>query len=142
MGSKKTRPLFYLLLMLAISSCASKKDHEHTAPHSVDDGIWEEMDSFHMIMAESFHPFRDSANLEPAKARASALMAAASDWASAPLPEKVDHDTMRSRLEQLKEQAATLAQSVKSQDDNTIGEALTKLHDIFHEIEHVWYERE
>lgn len=142
MESKKTHPLFYFLLMLAISSCASKKDQEHAAQHGIDDGVWEELDSFHMIMAESFHPFRDSANLEPAKARATALMAAASDWASAPLPEKVDHDTMRSRLEQLKEQAATLAQSVKSQDDNTIGEVLTKLHDTFHEIEHAWYEKD
>lgn len=135
-------PLFYGLLMLAIASCASKKDQDHAEHHSTDDSSWEELDSFHMIMAESFHPFRDSANLDPAKARASALMAAASDWALAPLPEKVDNDAMRSRLEQLKEQAAALAQSVKSQDDNAIGEVLTKLHDTFHEIEHSWYERD
>ncbi|HEU5145100.1 MAG TPA: hypothetical protein VFT90_00225, partial [Chryseosolibacter sp.] len=134
-------PLFYLILMVAIASCAARNSHDHEH-HSADESTWEELDSFHLIMAESFHPFRDSANLEPAKARASALMAAASDWASAPLPEKVNNDTMRSRLEQLREQAATLAQSVKSQDDNAIGEMLTKLHDTFHEIEHAWYEED
>lgn len=142
MESKKTHPLFYLLLMLAVAACASKRDQDRSAQVGSDASTWEEMDNFHMLMAETFHPFRDSANVEPAKARASALMAAASNWASAPLPGKVNNDAMRSRLEQLKEQAAALAQTVKSQDDNAIGEELEALHDTFHEIEHAWYQQD
>ena len=42
---------------------------------------WKEMDNFHMVMAETFHPYKDSANLEPAKSRASELAAAAEEWA-------------------------------------------------------------
>lgn len=133
-------PLLYVVLIFVAAACASKKDQDHT--HDRDESAWEEMDDFHIIMAESFHPFKDSANLEPAKARASTLMTAANDWASAPLPERVNNDTMRSKLEALKEQATTLAETVKSQDDNAIGEQLTKLHDIFHEIEHTWYEKD
>ena len=140
MELKIMRILFYGLLMLTFASCASKKDQDHGLHH--DASTWEEMDDFHIIMAESFHPFKDSANLEPARARASTLMTAASDWASAPLPESVNNETMRSRLAQLKEQAATLAESVRSEDDNEIGEQLTKLHDTFHEIEEAWYKRD
>ena len=139
MESLGTYRLLVCVLILVISSCASKKDHDHSGLQNADDSTWEQLDSFHMLMAESFHPFRDSANLEPVRSRASAMMAAAGDWASAPLPPKVDNDTMRSRLEKLRDQAATLAQTVKSQDDDTIGEELTRLHDTFHEIEHAWY---
>lgn len=140
MDSKKT--LFSAVLLLGtifVFSCASKKDDSHEHHGSDDENVWEEMDRFHMIMAESFHPFRDSSNLDPAKARAGALMKAANEWAAASLPDKVDNADVRSKLGKLKSEAATLAESVKSSDDNVIGEQLTRLHHTFHEIEEAWY---
>lgn len=128
-----------MALALMVLSCASKKEHDHAG---LSGNEWKAMDSFHVIMAEAFHPFRDSADLEPVKARASALMTAANEWASAPLPERVDNDEMRSRLEALSAQATTLAESVQSQDDNAIGEHLKLLHTTFHRIEEAWYESE
>jgi hypothetical protein len=134
---------FSLLTCLAVVfSCASKKedghDHDHVSASS-DGSVWKEMDDFHMIMAETFHPYKDSSNLEPVRTRASELFAAADEWASASLPEKVDTQEVRSKLQQLKEEAATLAETVKSSDDNVIAQHLTKLHDTFHSIQEEWY---
>lgn len=130
-----------VLMTMFVFSCASKKDDRHGHEHHGAEGesVWKEMDAFHMIMSETFHPYRDSSNLEPAKARASELMVAADEWASASLPDKVDNADVRSKLEKLKSEAAALAESAKSSDDNVIGEKLTRLHRTFHEIEEAWY---
>ena len=132
------RQSIFLLLVLFLLSCAGKKDDRH-AHHHEDEEVWQEMDDFHMVMAETFHPYKDSTNLEPAKTRASELMTAADQWAAATLPKRVDNDEVRSKLRQLKSQAATLAESVRSADDNVIGDQLTRLHDTFHEIQEAWY---
>ena len=136
--------LIFFLPAFFIFSCASKKDaaRDHDHDHrGGDEGVWKDMDDFHMIMAETFHPYKDSANLEPVKSRASELMTAADQWASAPLPEKVDNAEVRSRLGQLKAQATTLAESVRSENDNVIAEQLNELHDTFHAIQEAWYEQ-
>lgn len=131
-----------LAILIAVSSCAGKMterhDHDHEAPVT-DESEWKEMDDFHMIMAETFHPYKDSSNLDPVKTRAHELLAAADEWASAALPSKVDNQEIRSRLQQLKEEAARLAETVRSSDDNVIAQHLTKVHDTFHSIEEEWY---
>jgi hypothetical protein len=127
-----------LLLTLLAYACGGKKENAHVHHHERED-VWKEMDAFHLVMQETFHPYKDSSNLEPARSRASELMAAADKWASAPLPARVDNQMMESRLDELRSEAARLAESVKSPDDNAIGERLTELHDTFHEIEEAWY---
>lgn len=131
-------------LLLANIACTSKKEHHEAEQHKNADSTstnesWVEMDAFHEVMAESFHPFKDSANLEPAKANASQLAEAADKWANAPLPEKMDNEGVRSKLRQLREETTTFSQVVLKSDDKTIGDALTKLHDLFHELQEAWY---
>lgn len=140
MYCKHHTSVIILFATFFLFSCASKKDdhHENNA-QGQGENIWEEMDEFHMIMAETFHPYKDSSNLEPVKTRAAELMTAANQWASAKLPPKVDNDEMKSKLEKLKAEAAVLAESVKSADDNVIAKQLTTLHDTFHEIQEAWY---
>ena len=132
----------FVFITMLVLPCSSKKDDSHAHAHHASEGedVWKEMDDFHMIMAETFHPYKDSSNLEPAKTMAGELMAAAAAWASAPLPEKVDNATVKSKLQQLKAQAAALAESVKSADDNAVGEKLTTVHDTFHAIQEAWYD--
>lgn len=132
-----------LFLILVMFSCASKKDTPHHDQHegSAEEREWKEMDAFHLIMAETFHPYKDSANLEPAKARASELMEAADQWAAAPVPPKIDSEEVSLKLNELKSETATLAESVKSADDNVIAENLTRVHDTFHEIQEAWYQK-
>lgn len=142
MHSERLCVLTGILLLTLLCSCASKKDVRELEDHGAGghQSEWKEMDNFHMIMAETFHPYKDSANLEPARTRATELLAAADEWLAAALPEKVDNDRVRSKLIELKTQAATLAESVKSSDDNVIADHLTKLHDTFHAIQEAWYD--
>lgn len=132
-----------LAALMTVTSCASKThegdpDGHHHGEHD-DAAVWREMDDFHMIMAETFHPYKDSVNLEPVRRRATELMEEAHAWAAADLPEKVNNAHVKAKLRQLKEEAAALAESVKAADDNVIGEQLTRVHDTFHEIQEAWY---
>jgi hypothetical protein len=95
----------FVLLVLAFA-CSGKKDgsgkEETDGHHAASGEEWKEMDDFHMIMAESFHPYKDSSNLEPAKQNADAIVASAEKWANAPLPEKFEgDDEIKFKLEQL-----------------------------------------
>ena len=133
----RTNLVIHILAAALICSCAGKQEiHDHQAAAGDD---WEEMDEFHMIMAETFHPYKDSANLDPAKSRAGELAAAANRWASAELPARVANDEIRSRLERLKADADALAESIRTEDDQTIASRLTEVHDTFHEIQEAWY---
>lgn len=138
------RPLLRICLgcIIAIglfTACSGKKEegtHEH---HDVAKEEWEEMDNFHTVMADAFHPYMESSNLEPAKTNAPALAASAAKWSESTLPEKMNNDQAKAKLQQLKADAATFAETVKAGDDKAIAESLTKLHDLFHEIQELWY---
>jgi hypothetical protein len=125
-----------VLLAFALAmACSGKKESADAANNDE----WPEMDEFHMVMAESFHPYKDSANMEPAKANAAEMAKVAEKWASAPLPEKVNNDEIKASLAQLKTDAATFAQTVQSGDSTKIGADLTSLHDLFHKLQEAWY---
>ena len=135
---------FNLLLVLGVVTvlmcCTSKKENHGDQHGSSAHEEWKEMDAFHMVMAEAFHPFKDSSNLEPAKMYADSLVSAAGQWADAPLPEKFKgDDEIKFKLNQLKVDASTFASVSKQGDDKSIGQSLTKLHDLFHEIQESWY---
>lgn len=124
-------------LSIVFSACTSKKHGAHEMSATADE--WKPMDDFHMIMAESFHPFRDSADLGPAKANADAMVGAAEKWLSAPIPEKVNNDHIKAKLQELKNEAVAFATISKTDDTEAIGVSLTKLHDLFHGLQEEWY---
>lgn len=135
--------LLIVLVAVAFVACNSKKEDavaaEGTEVAEADQKEWKEMDDFHMVMAETFHPYKDSSNLEPAKSKAAELQASAEKWAGSTLPKKVDNDGMKGKLEELKNECASLTQMVTGGDDKAIGEQLTKVHDMFHAIQEEWY---
>jgi len=137
-----TLRLFYycaaLILSVVILACGPKKESA-TQENEQEQREWKEMDEFHMVMAEAFHPYKDSSNLAPAKTHAADLVAAADKWASAALPKKVDNEDMKTRLQQLKSESQAFADVVQTGDDKAAGEQLTKLHDLFHQIQEMWY---
>jgi hypothetical protein len=97
------------------------------------------MDSFHMIMAEAFHPYKDSANLEPVKRLAEEMALEANKWAATALPAKVDSETVQAQLIQLAEDSRSLADKIKnSASDDEVGSSLKALHDSFHVIMETW----
>jgi hypothetical protein len=116
-----------------VLACGGKKDHDEEG------SSWEAMDAYHFVMAEAFHPLKDSADLAPAKANAEALAAEAEKWAAQPLPERVNNDEMTTRLENLKRSSRAFADKVKAgAPDEELSEALTSLHDEFHHIMETW----
>src|ERR1700712_873372 len=84
------------LIVLMIAGCAKKKSE-----HDEHSKGWPEMDAFHFTMAEAYHPFKDSANLKPAKASAALLATDAEKWASSTLPEKMDNSETKEALAKL-----------------------------------------
>jgi len=142
MNVKKQINLWLVLGVVAVSMCCTSKKENHDEQHSssASHEEWKEMDAFHMMMAEAFHPFKDSSNLEPARVYADSLVSAAEQWADAPLPEKFKgDDEIKFKLNQLKVDASTFASVSKKGDDKSTGQSLTKLHDLFHEIQESWY---
>lgn len=132
---------FLLFLGISLAACSTKTNESSVADEAsqTDPNEWPEMDSFHMIMAESFHPFKDSTNLEPVKRLAEEMATEADKWAATELPEKVNTEDMKARLNQLKTDTRSLADKVKAgATDEELGAALTALHDSFHGIMEAW----
>jgi len=142
-----TRTLIAITVVsLAIAACGHKQhdeghDHDHGAEAaSGGAGDWKEMDSFHMIMAETFHPYKDSSNLEPAKTHAEHLAMEADKWASSTLPEKVNNEETKEQLNKLKTDTRAFADRVKAgAPDAELATQLTAVHDLFHQIQESWY---
>lgn len=129
---KYRRFVYFLMLTVLTVACTQNKKNSDAAE-------WPEMDAFHLVMAESFHPFKDSANLEPARRLAPEMAAAATKWANAPLPEKVNTPEVKEKINLLKSASDEFAQLVQTGSEEEIGNALTGLHDLFHELQDAWY---
>jgi hypothetical protein len=134
--SSTLKSIVFILVIVIASSCGEKK---HDATTEKDSGTWKEMDEFHMVMAETFHPYKDSADLAPIKSRSTELVAAADKWANAPLPERVNSDEMKTRLQTLKTETEVLSDVVQNGEDQAIGQQLNKVHNLFHQIQEAWY---
>ncbi len=105
----------------------------------MEETTWAAMDSYHMIMAESYHPLKDSANLAPARANAELLAAEAETWAATALPERVNNDDMKALIGSLQASSRSFADKVKAgAADEELATALTALHDEFHHIMETW----
>lgn len=126
-------------IALIIVSCSGRKEITMQESGSSPE-VWKEMDDFHEVMAETFHPYQDSMNLEPVKTRATELVTAAGRWVDAAIPERVDNPEVESKLQQLKSEAEALVASVQAANDTEIGQRLNQLHNTFHAIQEEWYD--
>src|SRR6478609_2139945 len=135
---KKISVLFTLAALLVLFACGGKHDHPHETA-AASDSVWAGMDEFHFVMAESFHPFKDSSNLEPAKKFADDMDSVAGVWLAAARPEKVNTDAVKEKLEKLKSDTKLFAEAVKVEADSTLAKSLTDLHDQFHALQEAWY---
>jgi hypothetical protein len=126
-----------LCLLLAGTMACSKKEAK-SAEASSDE--WPQMDAFHMIMAEAYHPYKDSSNVEPARRLAEEMAKSAETWNAAPLPEKVNNDDVKAQLDELVIETREFADKIKAgAGDDEIGATLTALHDSFHQITEAWH---
>jgi hypothetical protein len=131
-----------LLLILAVACAPKQEAATETATETAteEQADWAELDSFHLFMADMFHPYKDSANLAPIKASAEQFAADAEKWAAAQLPEKVNNEAVKAMLEKLKTDTRALADQIKAgATDEEIGNSLNAVHDHFHKIQEAWY---
>src|SRR6478736_2960057 len=94
--------LFLLLSGVVLFSCSNKESDDKES------GDWKELDAFHKIMAEAYHPLKDSGNVEPTKHWIKPLADEAEKWSAADLPEKVDTREMKESLQKLKTNSRAL----------------------------------
>lgn len=130
--------LILFCFAVIMAACTSGKQNTQTDQSSESDG-WPLMDEFHMVMAESFHPYMDSGNLEPAKKYAEELTSLAERWKQAPLPTRVDNENVRTKLSELAAESKIFYEQTKSGNDKEAGDKLDHLHDLFHELQDAWY---
>lgn len=122
-----------LMLLMACAFCT--RSHQEA-----DADEWKEMDAFHRVMAEVFHPLKDSGNVQPAMERMDELADEAEKWAAAPLPERVNNDEVKQKLDRLKNDTRALADAIKAgAPEDQVGTTLYEIHDLFHEITEAWH---
>lgn len=130
--------LLYVCIGLMMSCCSPKSGHFVSNQDE-----WPEMDSFHMTMAEAFHPLKDSGNVEPALRLMDQLADEAEKWAEAPLPEKMNNEKVKNQLRKLKTDLHELAADARNgAPTEKVGAALHIIHDQFHEIMEAWHKEE
>jgi hypothetical protein len=123
---------YILIAVLAIAAACGSKPTEEADE-------WKEMEEFHVVMADLYHPIKEDGDVGPIKAGADKLAAAAEKWANAPLPAKVDNEDVKTNLSRLQDRSKTLAANIGTMSDDAIKEEMTALHDIFHQAMDAWY---
>lgn len=100
---------------------------------------WTEMESFHELMADAYHPVHDSSNLVPAKDLADELAASAKQWSEASLPERVNNDDVKKDLLILRDSSAAFLAAVNTgKPDSILKSRISDLHHTFHRLHRSW----
>jgi len=73
---------------------------------------WKEMDSFHEVMAQTFHPAEEG-KLEPIKTRSPEMLDKATAWESSVAPEGYDKEAVKKSLKDLVKGAKEINNLVK-----------------------------
>lgn len=95
---------------------------------------WPAIKEFHKVMSQTFHPSEEG-NLEPIKKRSGEMMEKASILLTSEIPNEFSSPKIKDAVERLANDSKKLHQLViNNKSDKEITEALSKLHDVFHEI--------
>ncbi len=127
------------VLFVVLISCGTAEKKEAKEAESTDDE-WVALDAFHTVMADVYHPLKDSGNLQPIKARSEELAAEADNLADAKLPGKVDTEEVKAMISALQESVHGINDEVKAgAPDEQIKALLEGAHALFHHIQEEWY---
>ena len=95
---------------------------------------WQEMEAFHDVMSNTFHPAEEG-KLEPIRKRSAEMLEKAIAWKNSAAPEGYDKNAVKETLNKLVKGTKELNKMVKQNaSDNELKEELSELHDVFHEI--------
>lgn len=102
--------------------------------HAQEKKTWKEMNDFHTVMSETFHPAEEG-HLDPIKKRSQEMVDKAMAWQKSTAPEGYDKTKVDVSLKKLVQGTKELHGLVKAKSsDKVLTEKLSGLHDIFHEI--------
>jgi DNA phosphorothioation-dependent restriction protein DptG len=102
--------------------------------HAQDKPKWKELDEFHEVMSQTFHPAEEG-KLEPIRARSAEMVEKATAWENSSAPEGYNKNAVKKSLKKLVQGAKEINRLVKENaTDSAIKEKLSALHDVFHEI--------
>lgn len=109
-------------------------NHEHDHKHEKKSAEWKEMDDFHFVMAETFHPAEEG-DFEPIKSKSEEMAKSAETWKNSTPPSEFDKPEIAEKLALLVSESAELDEFVKTNpSDEDLFKKLNALHDRFHEI--------
>lgn len=95
---------------------------------------WNEMEAFHEVMSQTFHPAEEG-KLEPIRSRSAEMLEKAKAWKNSTAPEGYDKNAVVKYLKDLVKGSRELNKMVnKNASDKELTEELSELHDVFHEI--------
>jgi len=124
---KKFACLFIASFALIALGHAQEKKDQTTAG-------WKEMNDFHVVMSETFHPAEEG-HFEPIKKRSQEMADKALAWQKSTAPEGYDKKKVDASLKKLVQGTKELNGMVKAKSsDKAIKDKLSGLHDVFHEI--------
>lgn len=112
----------------AHGAAAGSTSHEHMSG-------WKELDAYHMVMMQAWHPAKDAGNLAPARAQAAALAQHASQWAASTAPAACDTPAAREGVKKVQAGSQAFAKLVSGNAaDAAVLAALRTLHDDFEAV--------
>ena len=107
------------------------------SPHTIskpNDGKWAELESFHKVMSQTFHPAEEG-NYQPIKERIGEMVEAASKLNTSTIPAELNKPEIIETAKKLETDSKALEEKIKAgAEDKDIFTALTSLHDTFHKI--------
>lgn len=96
---------------------------------------WAELKNFHGVMSQTFHPSEEG-NLAPIKSRSGEMVEKANALAKSVIPNEYKTPQIQKAVKMLQKGSKSLHKLVqnKQSTDDEIKKALSRLHDVFHEI--------
>jgi hypothetical protein len=120
-----------ILLMFAVSVFTLNVNAQENKKKFAE---WPELKSFHMVMAQTFHPSEEG-NLKPVRERAGELHEKALALNDSKIPAEMDKPEIKSAMLNLAQNTRQLDFLVKKNaSDEEVTKQLTTTHDAFHKI--------
>ena len=92
---------------------------------------WKELDAYHMVMMQVWHPAKEKGDLAPIRAQAGKLADAADTWAKAAVPSACDTPDNRSNIAKVQTESRALVTLAASGSDADLKAALAAVHERF-----------
>ena len=131
------------LSFVALSSASAQHEHppvkvEKDKPAAGHSGHsqehmsgWKELDAYHMVMMQVWHPAKEKGDLAPIRGQAGKLADAADVWARATVPSACDTPDNRANIATIRTESRALVTLAGSGSDADLKAALAAVHERF-----------